>query len=412
MPAIRPFSGYLVEPAFAEQVVSPAYDSLAPHERYEFARRHPRNYLNAMRAIEDFPPHRRPGVDALLAMNARALEGLIAQGVFRYHAEPRLYLYRMEVDDGVQIGVVGEVPVEEYRRGLLKKHENTRRDREDRLALYLQEVGAVSSPVSLAYRQDDAIDAMVAAETARPPALVFETTDAVRHSVWRVSGGEATARLIAAFDAVPCAYLTDGHHRSAATARYAERRGRQNASHSGEETWNLLLVALFPHDQLRIRPFNRCVRDLDRHTPRSFLEALRGPFEVTRVEEPAPFRAEGPGCFLMRLDERTYRLRARPGILPADRLRLLDANLLQEQVLGPVLGIEDPRSDPRIDYLPGDVDRDSLARLRAAGWRVVFALHPPSMETLMATADAGETMPPKSTFFVPKLRSGVFVCRR
>lgn len=412
MPAIRPFSGYLVEPAFAEQVVSPAYDSLAPHERYDFALRHPRNYLNAMRAIEDFPPHLQPGVDALLAMNARALERLIAQGVFRYHAEPRLYLYRMEVDDGVQTGVVGEVPVEEYRRGLLKKHENTRRDREDRLALYLQEVGAASSPVSLAYRQNDAIDAMVAAEAARPPALVFETPDAVRHSIWRVSGGEATARLIAAFDAVPCAYLTDGHHRSAATARYAERRGRQNASHSGEETYNLLLVALFPHDQLRIRPFNRCVRDLDRHTSRSFLEALRGPFEVTRVEEPAAFRAEGPGCFLMRLDERSYHLRARPGVLPADPLRLLDANVLQERVLGPALGIEDPRSDPRIDYLPGDVDHDALERLRAAGWRIVFALHPPSMETLMATADAGETMPPKSTFFVPKLRSGVFVCRR
>lgn len=412
MPAIRPFSGYLVEPALAEQVVSPACDSLAPLERYQFARRHPRNYLNAMRAIEDFPPHLRPGFDELLAMNARSLEGLIAQGVFRYHAEPCLYLYRMEVDDNVQTGVVGEVPVEEYRRGLLKKHENTRRDREDRLALYLQVVGAVSSPVSLAYRRDDAIDAMVAAEAARSPALAFETADGVRHSVWRVPEGEATARLGAAFDAVPCAYLTDGHHRSAATARYAERRGRQNASHSGEETYNLLLVALFPHDQLRIHPFNRCVRDLDRHTPRTFLEALRDPFEVTPVGEQAAFRAEGPGCFLMRLDGGSYRLRARSGILPADPLRLLDANVLQERVLGPALGIEDPRTDPRIDYLPGDIDRDSLERLRAAGWRLVFALHPPSIETLMATADAGETMPPKSTFFVPKLRSGVFVCRR
>ena len=412
MPALRPFSGYLVEPGLVEQVVSPAYDSLTPHERCAFARRHPRNYLNAMRAIEDFPPELRPGIDELLAMNARALEGFITEGVFRYHAEPCLYLYRMEVDDIAQIGVVGEVPVEEYRRGLLKKHENTRRDREDRLALYLQVVGAASSPVSLAYRQNDAIDAMVAAEAAHPPALVFETGDGVRHSIWRVREGESTARLIAAFAAVPCAYLTDGHHRSAATARYAARRARQNASHSGEESYNLLLVALFPHDQLRIRPFNRCVRDLDGHTPQTFIEALRSHFEVARVEGDASLRADAPGCFSMYLDGCSYRLTARPGTRPADAPWLLDVNILQERVLGPILGIEDPRSDPRIDYLPGDIDRESFERLHATGWRLVFALHPPSIEVLMATADAGETMPPKSTFFVPKLRSGVFVCRR
>lgn len=411
MPALRPFAAWLVDPASAGEVVSPAYDSLTPQERYEYAEAHPRSYLNAMRALEEFPAGRRPTLDALLAANAESLERFLAGGYFRYRPEPSLYLYRMETGEEVQTGVVGEVPVEEYRRGLLKKHENTRSDREDRLARYLYTVGAASSPVSLTYRQDGAIDAMVEGETKRSPALVYDADDGVRHSIWRIEDGVGNERLMEAFAGIPCAYLTDGHHRCAATARYAAQREAENPEHSGEEAYSYILAAFFPHDQLRIHPFNRCVRDLDGARPEAFVASLGAAFEVTPIEGGA-LRSEEPGCFAMRLDERSYRLCTRPESVPEDPAGSLDVNILQERILRPLLGIDDPRSDPRLDYRPGDFDAPSLARLREEGWRLVFATCPPSIEALMAVADAGETMPPKSTFFVPKLRSGIFVCRR
>ncbi len=411
MPALRPFAAWLVDPAFAADVVAPAYDSLTPNERYEYAQAHPRSYLNAMRALEEFPPERRPSLDALLAANGQSLERFLGDGFFRYHGESCFYLYRMEMDGDVQTGVVGEVSVDEYRGGLLKKHENTRSDREDRLAHYLYRVGAASSPVSLAYRQNDAIDVLVEAETERPPALVYDADDGVRHSVWRIDGPRRNARLAQAFADIPCAYLTDGHHRCAATARYAAWREEENPKHSGEEAYNHILAALFPHDQLRIHPFNRCVRDLDGARPEDFLKSLGDAFDVTPIADGA-LRCDEPGGFAMRLDERSYRLRARPGIVPDDPAGSLDVNILQERILRPLLGIEDPRAEPRLDYRPGDFDAASLARLREEGWRLAFATCPPSIEALMAVADAGETMPPKSTFFVPKLRSGIFVCQR
>ena len=411
MPALRPFAAWLVDPAHASEVVSPAYDSLTPRERYEYAEAHPQSYLSAMRSLEEFPADRQPTLDALLDANAAALERLLHGGWFRLHAEPRLYLYRMESAEGAQTGVVGEVSVDEYRRGLLKKHENTRSDREDRLARYLYAVGAASSPVSLAYRQDDAIDGLVAAEADRPPALVYDADDGVRHSVWRIEDAERNARLVEYFAAVPCAYLTDGHHRCAATSRYAARRKEESSAHSGEEAYNFILAAFFPHDQLHIHPFNRCVRGLDGFTPEAFLGALGNAFEVSPHAN-ASTGSDEPGRFVMHLDGRAYTLRVRPGVAPDDPAGSLDVNILQERILRPLLGIRDPRSDPRLDYRPGDFDSESLERLREEGWRVAFATCPPSIEALMAVADAGETMPPKSTFFVPKLRSGIFVCRR
>ena len=411
MPALRPFAAWLVDSESAGEVVSPAYDSLAPQERHAFAEAHPRSYLNAMRSLEEFPVDRRPALDALLAANAESLNRFLADGSFRFRDAPCLYLYRMESGEGVQTGVVGEVPVAEYREGQLKRHENTRSDREDRLARYLYTVGAASSPVSLAYRQVDAVDELVAAESERAPALVYDAEDGVRHSIWRIEDGARNARLVEHFAAVPCAYLTDGHHRCAATSRYAAQREEENSAHSGEEAYNFILAALFPHDQLHIHPFNRCVKGLDGLAPTEFLGALEEAFEVSRLPG-ACVGSEEPGRFVMHLDGRAYTLRVRPGVAPDDPAGSLDVNILQERILRPLLGIEDPRSDPRLDYRPGDFDARSLARLQEEGWRLAFATCPPSIEALMAVADAGETMPPKSTYFVPKLRSGIFVCRR
>ena len=394
-------------------MVSPAYDSLTPEQRHQYAAEHPDNYLNAMRSLEEFPEHERPRLDDLLERNAAVLRRFVDRRLFLPVARPSLYLYRMRSMDTQQTGVVGRVSIDEYDRGRLKIHESTRSDREDRLTRYLERVGAASSPVCLAYRQSDSIDALVEREVRRPPALRVRIEDGVTHTVWRLDEDAVIATLSEAFATIPAAYLTDGHHRAAATSRFAEKMREQggNAAKGDDQ----LLVALFPHDQLRIQPFHRCVRDLNGHTDDAFLAGLSDAFTVHALgsQTDAWPRPEVKGEFAMRLDAAWYRLAVKPELLAGgDASVALDVNVLQTHVLGPTLGIRDPRSDPRLDYLSGELDEPALERLRAAGWRLTFAACPTSIEELMAVADAGKTMPPKSTFFTPKVRSGIFLCLR
>ena len=415
MPAVRPFDGYFVDPAWANEVVSPAYDSLTPAERHQFALANPRNYLNAMRSLEEFPEDACPELCELLASNATTLKRFIDDGAFVHQPRRCLYFYRMEFDRAVQTGVVGEVSIREYDEGELKIHEHTRSDREDRLVRYLEVVGAASSPVCLAYRQSDAIDAIVDELAAAPPALELGADDGVLHTVWRIDDEEGIAALVDLFAAVPSAYLTDGHHRSAAASRYAAQRRAGNPDHSAGESYERLLVALFPHDQLHIHPYNRCVKDLDGHSAEAFLDELAKRFHVEALpsEHRAVVEPGERGQFGMRLDEAWYRLTVRAGLIPAeDPAASLDVNILQGLLLEPALGITDPRSDPRLDYVPGNLEPATLERLRGTGWRLAFASYPASIEELMAVVDAGEVMPPKSTFFAPKLRSGIFLCLR
>ncbi len=412
MPAIKSFSGYVVDPGQAHEVVSPGYDALTPQERYEFTAKHPRNYLNVTRSQDEFPENERPTLDQLLASNAANLRKLINDGAFIYQERPCLYLYRLAVDGHEQTGVVAQISIDEYEQGRLKKHENTRAEHEDRLVQYLEVVGATSSPVCVAYAQRDEIDVLVNTLCDQSPILDFISRDGVAHTIWRIEDDHPMTRLVEEFAVVSELYLTDGHHRSAAVSRYAASRRAANPNHTGNEPYNRLLVAMFPHDQLKIAPFNRCVRDLDGHSLTDFLSSIGKSFEIDELrndvtQDPRPTMR---GEMSMLVDGSWYRLKAHADVVPVDDpVRALDVVVLQEQILGPVLGIN-PRSDPRLEYIPGAFDRHVMESICEKGWRVVFAAHPVAMEDMMRIADVGGVMPPKSTYFDPKVRSGLFVC--
>ena len=398
MAFIHPFEGYLVAAEWAGAVVAPLYDSLTPEERRRHADRHPENYLNAMRSVEEYASDQAPGAPALLERNARFVRRYVEAGRFVAQA-PCVFVYRLASGDHVQRGVVAEMPIGAYLDGRIRRHEFTRVAREDALARYIDHVRTASSPVSLAYRADEGIRGRLDIATQARPAVSHTTEDGVEHEIWVVGGADAHS-LISAFDSVSTAYLTDGHHRCAATARF---------STAGADV--RLLVVLFPDDELRILPYHRVVRDLGRHSTESFLAGLAERFIV----EPLPdgdldtARPRARGEFAVRLDERWIRFR-----LPDDQSRPpgpadgIDAAILQDRVIGPLLDIADPRDDERLGFVAGADGLQPLERACREGWRAAFALHPTSMEELVAVADAGAVMPPKSTWFDPKPRSGFF----
>ena len=287
-----------------------------------------------------------------------------------------------------------------YLDGRIRRHEFTRVAREDALARYIDHVRTASSPVALAYRADEGIRERIDTATGAKPAVSLTTDDGVEHDIWVVSGTDARA-LVDAFESVSSAYLTDGHHRCAATARF---------STAGADA--RLLVVLFPHDELRILPYHRVVRDLGGHTTESFLTRLSESFEVEPLpgDDTGAAQPRARGEFAVHVDGRWHRFRlagneARPPE-PADSI---DTAILQARVIGPLIGIPDPRNDERLGYMAGAGGLDPLERACREDWRAAFALHPTSMAELVAVADAGQVMPPKSTWFDPKPRSGFFM---
>ena len=398
MAFIHPFEGYLVDAKWAAGVVAPAYDALTPEERRRHADTHPESYLNAMRSVEEYGSDEAPSMSAVLSRNARFLRRYVDAG--RFSAQARCVLvYRIASHEHVQRGVVAEMPIGAYLDGRIKRHEFTHVGREDALAQYIARVRAASSPVSLAYRADDGIRRRLDAATRAPAAVSHATEDGVEHDIWVIGDADAES-IISAFDSVGAAYLTDGHHRCAATARFAT---------AGADA--RLLVVLFPDDELRILPYHRVVRDLGQHSPGSFLDVLSESFSVEPLPDgdPDAARPRSRGEFAVHLDRRWYRFRLTGNpVLPDAPEDAIDAAILQSRVIGPLLGIADPRNDERLGYVSGAEGLEPLERACSDGWRAAFALYPTSMEELVAVADAGGVMPPKSTWFDPKPRSGFF----
>lgn len=411
MTTIRPFECYYASPDLAKEVACPAYDAMTPRQRHEFAQAHPLNYLNVMRSCEEYPEDQRPPFDENLQRNSARLQALIRDGVFVYNDTPGLYLYRLAVDEHVQAGLIAEIPVDEFDDGHIRKHEHTQRDKEDTLIRYRDEVRASSTPISLTYPADPGIDRIVERVQAREPLIDFVSEDGVAQTIWFVGDAGDIRALQEAFAAFDALYLTDGHHRAAVCQKWAARRRAENPEHTGDEPYNFVLTAIFPDEQMRILEYNRVVRDLDGLSSEALLEALANKFDVQPLDgDAADARPRRRHQFSMYLDSRWYTLDAHDGLVDeSDPVRSLDACLLQEHVLGPLLGIDDPRHDPRLDYVPGAFGLDELEDRVHRGWAVAFACHPTSVHELMAIADADEVMPPKSTWFDPKVRSGLLV---
>lgn len=409
MPKIKAFDGFLVKDQFAGHVVAPEYDTVSPEQRRAFAEGNPDNFLNTMRLRDDFSPDQLPDDQALIEFNRSNLNRLLAAGYFQRIETPSLFIYQLTHGHNQQTGIVCEIAAEEYRQGHIRKHESTRREREDLLAEYQKQVGVASCPISLGYQQNPEIDRFIQSQIKQTPLLDFTTGDGVSQKVWQVTDTNEIANLSRLFEDVDNTYLTDGHHRAASGWRYAEIM-RELHGNKGNEPYNQLLVALFSNHELNLLPFHRCVRDLNGLSMEQFLKSLEASFEVRKLDQAEHNRALNHGEFGLLGGNSWYLLTVKPGLVDwEDPVASLDVSILQNLVLEPILGIVDARSDSRLDYVSGSDGLAGLERKAADGWAACFACSATSMDQVMGVADAGALMPPKSTYFDPKTRSGLFV---
>jgi len=399
MPLIQPFRGLRPAPGRAADVAAPPYDVLSSAEARERAAGKPCNFLHISKAEIDLPVDSDPYSPAVYAKSAENFRHLIADGILIRDAVPCYYAYRMTMGEHVQTGIVAAASVADYDSNRIRKHEFTRPDKEDDRVRQIEALSAQTGPVLLACPDSAAADGLIARATGHDP-VADVTADGVRHTVWVIDDAATIAGLTAVFDAMPNLYIADGHHRSAAASRVA-------ASRRGQASAQAFLAVIFPAQQMRILDYNRVVRDLNGLSPDAFLARVSERFAVT----PAAGRVlpEKPGVVGMYLGGRWYRLEIDPSLVPTDDpVRRLDVSLLSDQLLEPVLGIGDLRRDKRIDFVGGIRGPAELERRVDSGeMAVAFAMHATRMSDLMAVADSGQVMPPKSTWFEPKLADGL-----
>lgn len=407
MSRFLPFRAYRPRPELAERVASFPYDVINSEEARELAAGNPVSFLHVGKPEIDLDPSVPLYDDKVYAKGVENLQRFIAEGTLQKEGQPCFYVYRQTMGGHAQDGLVGLCSVKEYEEGLIKRHEFTRKDKEDDRTRHVMEQNANAEPVFLTYRSVSAIDEIVARAKSCDAVYDITTTDGIGHTVWVVAEEEDIAELERLFSAVPALYVADGHHRTAAAARTGQALRAKAASPKGDEPFEFFMAVVFPHDQLQIMDYNRVVKDLNGLTPEQFLQKIGETFSV--VEAPTA-KPETVASFGMYLGGKWYRLTAKSGTFPAqDPVRGLDVSILQDNLLAPVLGIADPRTDKRIDFVGGIRGMRELEKRVNEGWAVAFSLFPTSLTQLMAVADSGQVMPPKSTWFEPKLRSGLLV---
>jgi uncharacterized protein (DUF1015 family) len=407
MPLIKPFSGLRPAPNRAENVAAPPYDVVSTSEARAMVDGRPWSFLHISRPEVDLPKGTDPYAPEVYAKARENLELMIAEGILLRDPDARYYVYRLTMGEHVQTGLVAAASVAAYDADRIKKHEFTRPVKEDDRVRQIDALNAQTGPAFLVYRNTAAIDDTLAAVSTGAPEVDITAVDGVRHEVWSVSDAATIETLTNAFEALDALYVADGHHRSAAASRVAAARRAANPGHTGEEPYNYFLSVIFPHNQMQILAYNRLVRDLHGLEAEQFLSRVAVPFRVERSAEPvAPTRLAEFGMYL---DGSWYRLTLDEGRIPwDDPVARLDVSLLQDNLIEPILGIVDPRRDERIDFVGGIRGLDGLTRRIDSGeMRVAFSLYPTRMPDLMAVADAGEVMPPKSTWFEPKLADGL-----
>jgi len=399
----KPLAAWVPGPGRAAAVAAVPYDVVDTAEARALAAGNPDSLLHVSRPEIDLPDTVAIQDDRVYEQGLRAFRAFQARGVLVREARPCYYVYRQIMGAHSQTGVVACCQVGDYERDIIRKHEKTRQDKEDDRTRHTLTLNANTGPVFLTYRDRAAIDARVADAARRPPMTDFTAADGVRHTVWRIE--EELPAWTGLFRDVPLAYIADGHHRAASAWRAAQQRRAENPAHTGTEEYNWFLAVLFPASQLRILPYNRCVADLNGLDAAAFLKRVAEVFEVTRGGSDVP---DGPRQAQMYLSGAWHTL-AWPAFDagPVDRL---DVSVLQTRLLAPILGIADPRTSPRISFVGGIRGTGELIRRVDSGRdAVAFSLAPVTVREMMDIADAGQIMPPKSTWFEPKLRSGLVI---
>ncbi|MBP7206188.1 MAG: DUF1015 domain-containing protein [Candidatus Cloacimonetes bacterium] len=412
MAVFKPFRALRPVPELAAEIASLPYDVMDSDEARIEVQKHPLSFIHVEKPEVDLPLGTDLYDPAVYAKARENLDNYSRLGQMKQDARPMFYIYRQIMDAREQNGLVGLTSVDEYMAGKIKKHEFTRADKEADRIRHVDACDAHASPVFFTYRERDDIDAVVErVKQAKAPVYDFTSDDGISHALWLMDAPGDIAAIQAAFADMDCLYVADGHHRTASAAKVGLLRREQHPDFTGEEEFNHFMAVIFPDRQLHIFDYNRVVKDLNGHTPEEFLRLVGQSFELTPVSQPGHFHPAQTHEIGMYMDHTWYRLVPKEGTWDAaNPVASLDVSILQNNLLHPILGIGDPRRDKRIDFVGGIRGLDGLVSRVDSGREVVaFAMFPTSMDELLSIADAGEIMPPKSTWFEPKLRSGLFI---
>ncbi|HEY5345365.1 MAG TPA: DUF1015 family protein [Verrucomicrobiae bacterium] len=400
MATLKPFAALRPQPKLADQICELPYDVMSSDEAREMAAGKPLSFLHVSKPEIDLPAGTDLYSPEVYAQGKENFAKLISQGALKHDEKPNFYLYRQIMGKHAQVGLVAAASCEEYLQNIIKKHEFTRPDKEDDRVRHIEALNSQTGPVFLTYRAQENFDAFVAQKISETSAVDFTGADGVRHTSWTISSADEIAFVEAQFAQIPFLYIADGHHRSAAAGRVF--KSRNGAGHSGQ-----FLAVIFPHNQMQILPYNRVLKDLNGLTPHELILKLEKVFETIRVGEAMPKGKHELGLFL---DGKWHRLTfKREFTMIADPIEKLDVTLLQKNVLAPFFGIDDPRTSKKINFVGGIRGTAELEKLVNSGeYACAFSMFPTSIEDLMQIADAGGIMPPKSTWFEPKLRDAMF----
>ena len=400
MAIIKPFAAVRPDPALASRICELPYDVMSTEEARQVAAGNPLSFLHVSKPEIDLPAATDPYAPEVYAKGRENFRRLLAQGALRQDPAPRFYLYRQVMGEHRQVGIVAVASCEDYLAGVIKKHELTRVDKEDDRVRHIEALGSQTGPVFLVYRANATLDEVLVRNTTPAPAVDLTASDGVRHTAWEIVDPLQSQLIETEFARMPCLYIADGHHRSAAAVRVC--RARQSAGASG-----FFLSVIFPHNQMRILPYNRVLQDLNGASPAELLRNLAGVFSIHTTGTPTPARKHEVGLYLA---GKWHTLTFLPQFTAVtDPIERLDVTLLQKHVLEPLFGIRDPRTSKRISFVGGIRGTGELEKLVQSGeYACAFSMFPTSMEDLMAIADAGGIMPPKSTWFEPKLRDAMF----
>ena len=411
MATVVPFKGFIPRADLAEKVAALPYDVMSTREGKEMAKGNPYSFLHVEKSEIDFPDDFDGHSEPVYKKAAENLQKMIKDGVLVQAKMPCFYIYRQVMGRITQIGLVAGYSVDEYDNQIVKKHELTRKDKEDDRVNNVDRCNANTGLVFLTYPHQNEIDCLVAKITARKPYIDYVAVDKIAHTLWIVEDKVEIDRLIQLFVKLKYLYIADGHHRSAAASRVCAMRKTKNPNHTGKEGYNYCLAVIFPDNQLNCMDYNRVLKDMNGMTSDTLLTKVREKFVMTKliVKNAYDAKPKARKEFSMYLNGKWYKMVTRKEIVSNDPVKSLDVSILQDNVLAPLFGINDPRTDKRIDFVGGIRGMDGLVKRCHEDCKVAFAVYPTGMDQLMTIADAGQIMPPKSTWFEPKLRSGMVV---
>jgi len=407
MALIKPFQGYRPPEHLAHKITSPPYDVMTSNEAREMIQDNNDSFLRIIKPEIDFNSGEEPLGDNLHNHGKNNLLDYIEKGNLVQDTNSCFYLYQITMGNHTQTGIMAAVSIEEYNQGLIKKHEFTRPEKENDRTRHIDITNANTGPVFLTYRNDGKLKNIISEILDSHPDISFTADDATFHALWKVENKSQIERLIDYFQVIPSLYIADGHHRAASAARVQKIREEVNPNHSGYEPYNYFLSVIFPHDEMQIFDYNRVAKDLNGLTEEQFHDSVNENFDVVPINYPPSPMPENN--YSMHLNGKWYQLEAKIRIKSDNPVESLEASILQKYLLTPILDIDDPRTNKRIDFVGGIRGMVELERRCKIDCQVAFALPPVSIEQLLSVADSGQVMPPKSTWFEPKLRSGMVV---